>query len=190
MAKKVLLREVALEKALAFVGVRETSPNWGPEVSTFLHAAGVDSPAPWCCAFVNYCAEMAAREVGVTSPLESVRYQASVQSCVDYGRAHGWQVKFASEVEPGDLFCIYFPSLSRFGHIGIVTAKHRDNRHFGTCEGNSNDDGSRDGYEVVRRVRENTDNVIFLRYDKGVEGKVIEPGVVTPAPVAPEIIKG
>jgi hypothetical protein len=36
-------------------------------------------------------------------------------------------------------------------HVGIVTATEPDAFH--TIEGNTNDDGSREGYEVCERVR-------------------------------------
>lgn len=157
----IYLKPLALVLALSKVGVHETGPNWGDEVREFLASAGIKSPAPWCAAFVNHCWQTVAAHLGVASPLEGVPLQGYVQSYVDHGRKHGWVVPF-SEVEPGDLFTLYYPSLKRNGHIGIVVAKTGEGS-FITVEGNTNDGKGREGNMVFSHTRPNDDHTLFLR---------------------------
>jgi len=53
---------------------------------------------------------------------------------------------------PGDVFTIYYASLRRIGHTGFVNRKI-NNSIVETVEGNSNADGSREGYMVCKRKR-------------------------------------
>jgi hypothetical protein len=152
-----------VEIALSQEGVHEVGENWGPKVKEYLAAASVDNPAPWCAAFVNWCAEQAAKELEVKSPLELVPNQAYVQSYVDYAKAHGWVVD-RREARTGDLICVWHQSLKRYGHIGLVTGWTTDSKLIRTIEGNTNDDGSREGYEVAKRDRTPTTSILILRW--------------------------
>lgn len=156
-----LLRALALWYALSLDGTHEKSPNWGPEVQEFLEAAGIDTAAPWCAAFVNFVFQKMAELIGTTSPLEAVPLQAYVQSYVDHARKHGWVVSF-KDAQPGDLFAIYFPALKRCGHMGILVCK-QDAQAFVTIEGNTNLEGEREGDRVRSKTRINTDNILFFR---------------------------
>lgn len=159
--KSVALRNGTMAIALRYKGVHETTENWGPEVKRFLAAAKLKAPAPWCAAFVNCSAEEAAKALSIVSPLEAVPLQAYVQSYADYGKKKGWAAKTP---QPGDLFCLWYPKLGRYGHIGIVTEVHATKKTFGTIEGNTDDDGSREGDSVWTKTRPITPNVLFLRY--------------------------
>lgn len=55
-----------------------------------------------------------------------------------------------SQLTPGSIF-LNRKSQSDWTHTGIVTAVHKET--FDTIEGNTNDDGDREGYEVCRRSR-------------------------------------
>lgn len=143
--------------------VHEHSTNWGPEIEQYLEEAGIDVPAPWCCAFVNWCAKQAADLTGEHSPLEDIPLEAYVQAYYNYGKEHGWIVP-PKDVGTGDLFLLYHQSLGRYAHIGFVLEVREDEGWFETCEGNSNLDGSREGYEVVSKLRDLTNNVVFLRW--------------------------
>ena len=158
-----LLRPLALYYALSRIDTHETSPNWGPEVEKILASADIHDPEPWCAALVNDCAQTVAGRLGVRSPLEDVPLQGYVQSYVDHARKHGWVIPF-SQVEPGDLFTLYYPSLKRNGHIGFVAAPSRDTGRFLTVAGNTNNDGSREGKRMWAKWRLNDDNTLFLRY--------------------------
>lgn len=133
--------------------------NRGPAVEWFLEAAGIDTPEAWCAAFVNRIAEIACSKKNIRSPLERVPLQGYVQSYVDYGKSRDWVVE-----EPGfgDLFAIYHAGKRRYAHIGIVADAFAPGGRFRTVEGNSNDEGSREGYEVCANQRPYSDGVLFL----------------------------
>lgn len=54
------------------------------------------------------------------------------------------------QIPPGSLFLVR-RTATDWTHVGIVTAAHE--LHFETLEGNTNDDGSHEGYEVCARAR-------------------------------------
>jgi hypothetical protein len=55
-------------------------------------------------------------------------------------------------VQSGDVFTIFFPSMGRIAHTGFAS-RQINSAIVETVEGNSNNDGSRDGYGVFRRKR-------------------------------------
>lgn len=155
------LRSEVMREALEELGVKEQGgDNKGKRVAEFLKEAGVTVPAPWCAAYVNWSAKQAAAGLGVESPLEAVPLEAYVQSYYQHGVKKNWKVA-AKDIRPGDLFLVWFPSLNRYGHIGFVAQVNDDNT-FVTLEGNSNDEGSREGYEVCQNKRKITDRIVFL----------------------------
>ncbi len=81
-------RQRALERAQHYIGVKETRPNSGPHIDTWLHRAGVHYPAPWCGAFL-YCVNQDSGLDAVTK----IPYPAAVLSWVETANAHGWIVK-------------------------------------------------------------------------------------------------
>lgn len=162
------LAQATLALALTQEGVKEEGKaNWGPKVQEYLKAAGVTVPAAWCAAYVNWCAEQTAKRLGVKSPLELVPNQAYVQSYAEYGKKHGWEVE-RSKAQPGDLILFWSTELKRYAHMGIVTGwtTVAGKRVLATIEGNTNDEGSREGYEVAKRTRSLTNNVLILRWSK------------------------
>lgn len=161
------LRETALMAARSQIGVREESPNWGVDVKTYLEAAGIRIPAPWCAAFVNWVAEIAAQLLGVVSPLEEIKHQALAHAYYEWAKKNGYLVK-PEEVLPGDLFVLWFPSLGRYGHIGFVDRIDLARKSYWTIEGNSNSNGSREGVEVCQNERWIGSRVQFIRWTRKV----------------------
>lgn len=156
------LHLAALLYAHEEIGTREVATsNWGARVSEYLREAGITVPAPWCAAFVYWCARRAAALKGVPLPLEGVALQGYVQSYYLHALKSGWILE-RSEVGPGDLFLIWFPSLGRYAHIGFVYEMHAD--HYLTIEGNTDAAGGRDGIEVASRRRQIAASTIFLRW--------------------------
>ncbi|WP_285059747.1 hypothetical protein [Pedobacter ginsengisoli] len=89
----------------------------------------------WCAAFVSWCFGQA----GYTQPKTA------------WSPALFPKGRFRKEPLPGMIMGIYFPSMRRIAHRGIVESLHGD---FIVCiEGNTNSDGSRNGDGVYRRVR-------------------------------------
>ena len=132
-----------VDVASSQLGVHETRPNDGPEIRLYLHSVGIYTPAPWCAAFVNWCLTIC----GVDSPINGWAASAVARNVV-YVRGG----RNNKTVEPGDVAALYYPSMNRVGHAFIIEDWGSGNK-VRTIEGNSNDNGSREGTSVVRRIR-------------------------------------
>ena len=124
------------------LGVHEEpkGSNDGPWVRKYLRAAGIGFPAPWCAAFVTYLLKQCGYKDFPNRPASVLMWSRWVEA----------KEKNVAEPKRGDL--IYFLNANGTGHIGIVLERRAD----GTCrtiEANTNDEGSREGFEVCRRVR-------------------------------------
>jgi hypothetical protein len=122
--------------------------NWGPDVEGYLKSVGIGFPAAWCMAFVYWCV----KQSGEFNPLIRTG-----------GVLHQWNLigkKFKfKEPQAGDIF---IQDHGRgLGHTGFVE-KVQGDKIF-TIEGNTNDTGSREGYEVCRRVRDISSCIGFIR---------------------------
>lgn len=155
-----------------FEGISETEgANRGPAVEWFQKLGNINPGSPWCAAYVNGCAEVAAAIKNVRSPLERVPHQGYVEAYHRLGLAEGWVVP-ASEVGVGDLFLLYdddrpdpvYGGRGRHVHIGFVRRPPHDGWEYETLEGNTNEDGSPEGIGVFRRTRPVDDDVTFLRW--------------------------
>lgn len=138
------LREKALEIAITQLGVQEAAGhhNTGADVEKYLKAVGLGPGYSWCMAFVYWCYQQAADAMGLQNPLAKtggVLDQWNKRKAV-YGTVHPM---------PGDLFIMDFGNGE--GHTGLVEVA--DHKFIYPIEGNTNDDGSREGYEVCRRKR-------------------------------------
>ena len=115
--------------------------NWGPAVHGYLASVGITFPAAWCMAFAYWCVDKAAREAKVSNPLHKT---GGVMAQWNALRGTGHRV---STPRRGDLFVMSFGK--GLGHIGFVERVQGD--RIMTIEGNSNDEGSREGHEVCRK---------------------------------------
>lgn len=127
-------RLVAL--AMAEVGVREaTGENDGKRVEEYLAVAGLKKGLPWCAAFVSW---VYAKE-GFKKPRT------------------GWSPdlfpasRLARSALPGDVLGIYFQEYKRIAHVGLVEKVEGD--WCFSYEGNTNNNGSRNGDGVYYRRR-------------------------------------
>lgn len=141
------LVERSLKIALANDGVCEKpkNSNAGPEVEIYLRSVGLGKGYPWCMAFVYWCVETACKEIDIKNPLVKtggVLRQWNETKCRKITPRD-------KAVKPGDIFIMEFSK--GMGHTGFVE-KVAGGMVY-TIEGNTNDDGSREGYEVARRQR-------------------------------------
>jgi lysozyme family protein len=158
-----ILSEAALEIATDELGVREVPPgsNRGPRVDRYITTTGLSLSGhyAWCMCFVYWCFEQAAKKIGVDNPCpKKAGVIMAWQACgtaADAG-AKGITVITASEarkdpskVRPGMAF--FIATGGGTGHTGLVVS-HK-NGLLETIEGNTNDNGSREGIGVFRRTR-------------------------------------
>lgn len=154
------LTAAALEVAKTQIGQEEhpKGSNWGTPVKDYLHSVGIDFPASWCAAFVYWCYERAAAK-----RLEMVPYAKNPLAKTG-GVLRHWNERPGNRItgtpQAGDIFIMDFGK--GLGHTGFVKAVDGLNVH--TIEGNSNDTGSREGFEVCERVRPISKMKGFLRY--------------------------
>jgi hypothetical protein len=141
------LAENTLKIALAHNGIceRPKGSNGGPEVELYLKSVGLGKGNPWCMAFVYWCVDTAATQLNMPNPLVKTG-----------GVLRQWNETKLRKLGPkdravkaGDIFIMQFAHGA--GHTGFVEKVAGGVIY--TIEGNTNDDGSREGYEVARRQR-------------------------------------
>ena len=141
-----------LEIALTQKGLEEIprGSNWGVNCKKYLLSVGIDFPASWCMAFVYWCVEEAKIRIpdgtgGLRNPLVKtggvLRQWNEIETQFKQPKC-----KFQIPL-PGDIFIMDFGS--GHGHTGFVLSVNGD--RIETLEGNSNDDGSREGYMVCSK---------------------------------------
>lgn len=124
-------------------GEQPKGSNWGPYVKGLLASVGIGFAAPWCMAFVYACFMKASRDLGVLNPLPKTGGVLTAWNLMPK------QYRVVGMPQAGDVFIMDFGGGK--GHTGIV--EKVEGIHIHTIEGNTNDDGSREGYEVARRKR-------------------------------------
>ncbi len=129
-------------------------PNAGPWVRMYMD--GQEGPEwLWCAGFSFFMLDQACSLLGQNAPMKRA---VGVDTVVDRARIAG---QFLSEnaaktaagkakILPGSFFLVR-ASASHWLHMGVVSSAGATT--FATCEGNSNDDGSSNGYEALERVR-------------------------------------
>lgn len=151
------LAQKALDTAIMQIGKEEKprGSNWGEPVKTYLARVGITFPASWCMSFVYYCFDEAVKQF-------PARINPLIRTA---GVLNAWSkaaVKYRviDAAQPGDIFIMDFGE--GLGHTGIVETIQNGMLH--TIEGNTNDTGGREGYEVCRRVRDPKKIKGYLRY--------------------------
>jgi hypothetical protein len=147
------LATTTLKTAISQLGVQEIpkGSNAGPEVEIYLRSVGLGRGYSWCMAFVYWCTQQAAIKIVIKNPLKKTggvldQYNSS-------------SALVTKTPQPGDIFIM---DLGKgLGHTGIVEKVEKDLIH--TIEGNTNDEGSREGYKVCRKQRKIKTIKAYLR---------------------------
>ena len=125
--------------------------NQGPWVR--LYTGGKEGPAwPWCAAFASFLLKQACGTLGMALPIrtsfscdllaaEAKRRKRLLVRPVPEKRA---------QIGLGSIFLVR-PAGKDYIHAGVVV--HAEPEYFTTIEGNTNDHGDREGYEVCKRTR-------------------------------------
>jgi peptidoglycan hydrolase-like protein with peptidoglycan-binding domain len=109
----------------------------------------------WCMGFVQTVLDQAFSTLGQSFTMSLPR-TFSCDVAGEYGRQKNSLVPFATArpnpgfIRPGDIFLVN-RTPHDWNHTGIVTGLAGTMIH--TIEGNTNDEGSREGFEVCRRIR-------------------------------------
>lgn len=137
------------------LGVREDPPNSnrGKDVAKYLKSVGLDANSghySWCMAFVYWCFKEAFDKLGKPNPLVKtggVLRQWNETKSKKIKKADA--INNPSLVKPGFVFIRNHGGGK--GHTGIVVAVNGG--YIETIEGNSNNNGSREGVGVFRLTR-------------------------------------
>ncbi|HEY6155914.1 MAG TPA: peptidoglycan-binding domain-containing protein [Gemmatimonadales bacterium] len=125
--------------------------NSGPWVRLYMN--GHDGPEwPWCAGFASFMLTQACTSVSVPVPVTpSVSCDSLAASAKQNGRFIAEaEVTDRARLTPGSLF-LNRRTATDWVHTGVILDAQAE--VFQTIEGNTNDDGSREGYEVCQRVR-------------------------------------
>ena len=113
---------------------------------------------PWCAGFVSFHVRQASQALEIENPL---KYCFSVGMLAFYARRAKQFLSHKSHCLPGPGYIFLQKSKRGYSHCGIVNVV--ENEYFTSIEGNTNDSGSAEGYEVCARIRsyKNKDFVII-----------------------------
>ena len=125
--------------------------NKGPWVRLYMQG-NEGSDWPWCAGFVSFILKQACKTLGMPLPIHT---SFSCDSLAASAKERGLflnesDAKHNATIAPGSFF-LDQRSPRDWVHTGIVQSV--DDDVFHTIEGNTNDDGDREGYEVCRRIR-------------------------------------
>lgn len=138
----LVLRGAARADGLEEVG----GDNKGRAVARILKRVGLGPGYPWCAAWVYDVGE------GMLAKAWPLPRTASCDVLLEHARRHGM---LTDRPVAGDVFLL-MRSENDAIHTGFVTEVFPDGEIFRTIEGNTNDDGSANGYCVLRRKRGGT----------------------------------
>ncbi|WP_390910752.1 peptidoglycan-binding protein [Pseudosulfitobacter sp. SM2401] len=134
--------------------------NAGPWVRLYMKGnEGRDMP--WCAGYVSFCLHQASEALMHPMPMgTSFSCDNLARNAQDTGLFLRERDASADQIPMGSVFLRRSDPLD-WTHTGIVT--HAAQSHYETNEGNTNDEGSREGYEVCTRRRgySNTDFIVF-----------------------------
>lgn len=137
------VRDDVLTTAANEVGVLEVGNNRGARVEEYLAVTGLGGGNPWCAAFVAWVYD----SNGVAIP------RSAAWSPSWFPSAKTVHTRGVNEFNytAGDVFGIWYQSKKRVAHVGLIVGDDGD--FVKTIEGNTNDEGSREGNGVWRRKR-------------------------------------
>lgn len=140
------LNSLSLKIAQSQNGVQEIprNSNAGPAVESYLKSVGLGKGYAWCMAFVYWSVKEASKQLDLTSPLVKTAGVLRQWNEVDP------KMKVTENPKTGDIFIMDYGKGQ--GHTGFVVEVLK-NGNLKTIEGNTNDEGSREGYEVCYRTR-------------------------------------
>lgn len=159
--------QIILSIARSQIGLTEIpkGSNWGKHVQKYLASVGIFAPAAWCMAFVYWVVDNACKELKIPNPLIKTggvldqwiridkRFKIVWRRISPTSKTMDWhrydvatQSYVRTTIQPADIGIMNFGEGK--GHTFFV---EKPEERVYTIEGNSNDEGSREGYEVCRK---------------------------------------
>jgi hypothetical protein len=133
--------------------------NYGPWVRLYMNG-NEGNEWPWCAGFVTFILHQAAESLQVESPIEgSFSCDALAAQAQEAGLFLSESEVKPYAIPPGSLFLVRRTDTD-WTHVGIVEEANEE--YFRTIEGNTNDAGEREGYEVCARWRSYSDKSFIL----------------------------
>jgi hypothetical protein len=146
--------DIVLGSAQTWEGLTEQGgENKGIVPKLCLADVGLAEGYPWCAAFVTHIGKRALWDYSAGKSTWPVLANGSCKALGQWASAKNILVDTPAR---GRIFLLYEPSLKRFGHTGFCL----DETH--TLEGNTNDDGSREGWKVCHKTRKWSVNDRFI----------------------------
>ncbi len=138
------LSDKALEIAITQIGQEEKplGSNWGSPVKEYLASVGIGFPAAWCMSFMYWCFREASKQL--RAPNTAVKTGGVLSAWNKASKEFK-----ANKPSVGSLFIEDHGH--GLGHTGIVASF--DNEFIYTIEGNTNNNGTREGVRVERKKR-------------------------------------
>jgi peptidoglycan hydrolase-like protein with peptidoglycan-binding domain len=127
-----------------------------------LYSGGKDgSDWRWCAGFATFVVRQAALTCGVSMPVvRTLSCDTLALRAQERGRFVRGSRSRPRDIQGGDLFLVRRTSTDWI-HTGIVSRLHQET--FDTIEGNTNDEGSVNGYEVCARNRAYSSKIDFIQ---------------------------
>lgn len=136
------LSERWLHVARSYVGERESAPNDSKLIRAWLRLCGVLVPSAWCGAFVTACLV----EAGADRK-KLPKFAASTYYWYVWAKLNKRLLTFPKRGY------VFLWNGANGGHMGAVIRTEEAGPYIETLEGNTNDEGAREGYEVCERER-------------------------------------
>lgn len=148
---------IEIAKTQLHVRERPAGSNRGPEVDEYIELTGLTPSGghAWCVCFIFFCFDRAARQLGRSNPM--IRTAGVLDLWNKAGQKSVPRVtqlkarNNPSLIQPGQIFVIDTDAPGGGGHAGLVEGVVGGK--LVTIEGNTNDNGSREGIGVFRRTQ-------------------------------------
>lgn len=143
--------------ALREVGTKEVGcANCGPRVEQYLASVKLGRGYPWCSGFCHWSFRQCGNILEPARSFAAAAQFATAHEVFRKGQLHddeeasiGHPMRRISE--DGMTFCLWYSNLNRIGHVGLIAGEQDD--YLLTVEGNTSEEGSREGTTVKKRKR-------------------------------------
>lgn len=165
----------ALRFAQSQIGTMESplGSNRGPMVDQYHRAVGL-SPAggnAWCASFVYWCFQQAAEQARAVNPAIKSAHCLTIwrtaNNLITPKQVTAVRAKANyALIKPGMIFIMEINKNTGAGHTGFIESVNYRTGVMTTVEGNSNENGSREGLGVFRLNRRRVEhiNIGFIEY--------------------------